>query len=74
MLLVPGMYKEETGYVGVLCNLMLTVWINGSNITLGFTIHLSLYIIEYIVVFWLSDIVISATAQWDGSYKKNVII
>jgi hypothetical protein len=28
-----------------------------------------LYIIEYIVVFWLNDILVSTTTQRDGSYK-----
>jgi hypothetical protein len=30
-----------------------------------------LYIIEYIVVFWLDDILVSTTTKWDGSYKKK---
>jgi hypothetical protein len=30
-----------------------------------------LYIIEYIVVFWLNDIVVSTATQWDGCYQKG---
>jgi hypothetical protein len=31
-----------------------------------------LYIIEYIVVFWLNEILVSATTQRDYPYKKNL--
>jgi hypothetical protein len=30
-----------------------------------------LYIIEYIVVFWLNDILVSTTTQRDGSYIQK---
>ena len=29
-----------------------------------------LYIIEYIIVFWLNDILINTITQRDGSYQK----
>jgi len=45
------------------CLMMVTVTETCSN----------LYIIEYIVVFWLSDISVGTTTQRDGSYKKNVL-
>jgi hypothetical protein len=32
-----------------------------------------LYIIEYIALFWLNDILVSTTTQRSGSYKKTVI-
>ena len=32
-----------------------------------------LYIIEYIIVSWLNDILVSTTTQRDGSYKKGVV-
>jgi len=31
-----------------------------------------LYIIEYIVVFWLNDILVSTTTKGDDSYKKKI--
>ena len=30
-----------------------------------------LYIIEYIVVFWQNDILVSTATQWDGSYQTS---
>jgi len=30
-----------------------------------------LYIVEYSVVFWLNDFLVSTKTQWDGSYKKK---
>ena len=30
------------------------------------------HIIEYIVVFWLNEILVSATKQQDGSYQKKI--
>jgi hypothetical protein len=33
-----------------------------------------IYITEYIVVFWLNDILVSSTTQRDGSYQKEVFI
>ena len=33
--------KEENGYIGVLCDLTVSVGINVSNITLGLTVRLS---------------------------------
>jgi len=30
----------------------------------------TLYIIEYVVVFWLNDILVSTTTQRDGRYKN----
>jgi hypothetical protein len=34
-------------------------------------LFMKLYKKEYIVVFWLNDILVNTKTQWDGSYKKK---
>jgi len=36
---------------------------------LGLTVRLLLYIVEYIVVFWLNNSLVSTTTQQDGCYN-----
>ena len=41
----------------------------GTPLNIFNNVNLQLYIIEYIVVFWLNNILVSATTLRDGSYK-----
>jgi len=67
VLLVTEMYKKETGYISILCDLTGSLWTNISNITLGLTEYLSfiwllilvsLYIQNFSKVFNISPLFI----------------